>query len=106
MKNIEEFRNSVTLANEKREIKKKKYLEMVHQFSTYEKDNIMSYADNQDSSLIFTNPSYSSLSEKVLKLNKEMINPFVAFTNWLEEETLDVEAMQIAIKQIHQLLEE
>jgi hypothetical protein len=105
-KNIEEFRNSVTLANEKREIEKKKYLEMVHQFSTYEKDNIMSYADNQDSSLIFTNPSYSSLSEKVLKLNKEMINPFVAFTNWLEEETLDVEAMQIAIKQIHQLLEE
>ena len=35
-----------------------------------------------------------------------MINPFIAFKNWLEEETLDVEAMQIAIKQIYQLLEE
>ena len=35
-----------------------------------------------------------------------MINPFVAFKNWLEEEALDVEAMQIAIKQINQLLEE
>ena len=35
-----------------------------------------------------------------------MINPFIAFKNWLEEETLDVEAMQIAIRQINQLLED
>ena len=80
-KNIEEFRNSVNLASEKREIEKKQYLEMVHRFSGYEKDNILAYAPDKESSLIFYNPSYSSLSEKVLKLNKEMINPFVAFTN-------------------------
>ena len=105
-KNIEEFRNSVNLASEKREIEKKQYLEMVHRFSGYEKDNILAYAPDKESSLIFYNPSYSSLSEKVLKLNKEMINPFVAFTNWLEEETLDVEAMLLAIKQINQFLDE
>ena len=105
-KNIEEFQNSVNLASEKREIEKKQYLEMIHGFSNYEKDNMISYADGNESQLIFYNPSYSSLSAKVLKLKQEMINPFIAFKNWLEEETLDVEAMQIAIRQINQLLED
>ena len=105
-KNIEEFQNSVNAASEKREIEKKQYLEMIHGFANYEKDNMIAYADSSESSLIFSNPSYSSLSEKVLKLKQEMINPFVAFKNWLEEETLDVEAMQIAIKQINQLLDD
>ena len=105
-KNIEEFQNSVNLASEKREIEKKQYLEMIHGFSNYEKDNMISYADSNESQLIFYNPSYSSLSEKVLKLKQEMINPFIAFKNWLEEETLDVEAMQLAIRQINQLLED
>ena len=105
-KNIEEFQNSVNLASEKREIERKQYFEMIQGFTNYEKDNMISYADNNESSLIFTNPAYSSLSEKVLKLKQEMINPFVAFTNWLEEEELDVEAMQIAIRQINQLLED
>ena len=105
-KNIEEFQNSVNLASEKRETEKKQYLEMIHGFSNYEKDNMISYADGNETCLIFYNPSYSSLSEKILKLKNEMINPFVAFKNWLEEETLDVEAMQIAIRQINQLLED
>ena len=34
-----------------------------------------------------------------------MINPFVAFRDWIQEETLDVEAMQLALKQIKELLE-
>ena len=105
-KNIEEFKSSVNAASEKREIERKQYLEMIQGFTNYEKDNMISYTESNESALIFTNPAYSSLSEKVLKLKQEMINPFVAFTNWLEEEELDVEAMQIAIKQINQLLED
>ena len=105
-KNIEEFQNSVDLASEKKEIEKKQYLEMIHEFSNYERDNILSYADNNEASLIFYNPSYSTLSEKVIKIKQEMINPFISFKNWLEEEILDVEAMQIAIKQLYNLLEE
>ena len=103
-KNISEFQNSVNSASEKKEIEKKQYLEMIQNFSNYEKDNIMSYAESNETSLIFSNPSYSSLTDKVLKLKQEMINPFTAFKNWLEEEELDVEGMQIAIKQFNQLL--
>ena len=104
-KNIEEFSNSVNSAAEKREIEKKKYLEIIQGFSNYEKDNMMTYADNNESSLIFYNPSYGDLSQKVLKLNQEMINPFTVFKDWLEEESLDIEAMQIAIKQIAELIQ-
>jgi hypothetical protein len=104
-KNIEEFQNHVSSANEKRETEKRQYMEMIKGFSDYEKNNMMSYADNNENSLIFVNPSYSSLSEKVLKLKQEMINPFSAFKNWLEEELLDVEAMLVAIKQIYGLIE-
>ena len=104
-KNIEDFLKSVNSASEKREIEKKQYIEMIKGFQEYEKNNVMSYADNNENSLIFFNPSYSSLSEKTLKLKQEMINPFIAFKNWLEEETLDKEAMEIAIIQINKLLE-
>jgi len=104
-KNIEEFQKHVVSANEKRDIEIKQYMEMIKGFSDYEKNNMMSYADNNENSLIFFNPSYSSLSEKVLKLKQEMINPFSAFQNWLEEDALDVEAMLIAIKQFYQLIE-
>ena len=104
-KNIEEFHLSVNTASEKRETEKKQYLELIHGFSNYEKNNMISYADNNENALIFYNPSYSSLSEKVLKLKQEMINPFVAFKDWLEEETLDVEAMLLAVNQIYHLLE-
>jgi len=80
-KNIDEFQKHVVSANEKRDVEIKQYMEMIKGFTDYEKNNMMSYADNNENSLIFFNPSYSSLSEKVLKLKQEMINPFSAFQN-------------------------
>ena len=50
---------------------------MIHGFSNYEKDNMITYVDSNETSLIFYNPQYSTLSEKVLKLN-QIINPFIA----------------------------
>ncbi|MCQ2821646.1 MAG: hypothetical protein MJ252_30680 [archaeon] len=105
LKNIDQFQRSVESASEKKELEKKKYLDLIQELVDYEKNNMMSYADNNESNLIFYNPSYSSLSEKVLKLRQEMINPFIAFKDWLEEETLDVEAMILAIKKIGELMD-
>ena len=65
----------------------------------------MYYADNNENALIFFNPTYNNLSEKMLKLKQEMINPFLALRDWLQEDILDVEAMQVAIKQIYNLIE-
>jgi hypothetical protein len=104
-KKIGEFKSSVDIASEKRDTDKKQFLELIKGFTDYEKDNMMIYADNNVNSLIFFNPAYSSLSERVLKLKQDMINPFVAFRDWLQEEILDVEAMKEALKQIRNLLE-
>lgn len=104
LKNIDTFQKSVDTAAEKKEIEKKKYCELIQGFTEYEKKNMSIYADENEGALIFTNSSYPNLTEKVQKLSKEMINPFNAFKDWLDEETLDVEAMCIAIKQIEDLM--
>jgi hypothetical protein len=105
LKNLEIFRSSVISAMAKKEVEKNKYLDLVKGFSEYEKLNMMSYADNSESKLIFFNPSYSNLSEKVMKLNTQMINPYSVFKDWLDEDILDCEAMIEAIKRINQMIE-
>ena len=105
LKNIEVFQKSVESAVEKREHEKKKYVELINGLVDYEKNGMISYADDNNSCLIFSNPSYTELAEKVNKLKDEMINPYTAFRDWLEEEVLDAEAMSIAIKGINELIE-
>ena len=105
LKNIEVFQKSVESAVEKREHEKKKYVELINGLVDYEKNGMISYADDNNSCLIFSNPSYTELAEKVNKLKDEMINPYTAFRDWLEEEVLDAEAMSIAIKGINDLIE-
>jgi len=105
IKNIEQFQKTVEIAAEKREHEKKKYVELINGFVDYEKNGMLSYADDNNSCLIFNNPSYTELAEKVSKLKDQMINPYTAFKDWLEEEYLDTEAMTIAIKGIFELME-
>ena len=105
IKNIEQFQKTVEIAAEKREHEKKKYVEFINGFVDYEKNAMLSYADDNNSCLIFNNPSYTELAEKVAKLKDQMINPYTAFKDWLEEEYLDTEAMTIAIKGIFELME-
>ena len=105
-KNLESFMKSVIIASEKAEIDKKQYLELVKNFQNYEKDNIFNISDNNENSLVFFNPSNNDLSEKILKLKQELINPYLSFRDWLQEEILDVEAMLLAIKGIGNLLEQ
>ena len=105
LKTIELFQKSVETAAEKREHEKKKYVELINGLVDYEKKGILAFSDDNTSCLIFNNPSYTELAEKVTKLKNEMINPYTAFKEWLEEEILDAEAMIIAIKGINELIE-
>ena len=105
-KYLEDFMKSVNTASEKNEMDKKQYNELITGFKNYEKENMLYYADGNENALIFINPSNNELSEKVLKLKQEMVNPFVALRDWLQEEVLDVEAMQLAIEQFYGLLKQ
>lgn len=105
LKTIEIFQKTVESAVEKREQEKKKYVELINGLVEYEKQSIIIYSEDKVENLIFNNPAYVELSEKVKNLNKEMINPFTAFKDWLEEEVLDAEAMSLAIKGINDFIE-
>ena len=105
LKTIEVFQKSVESAAEKREHEKKKYVELINGYVDYEKKAMLAFSDDNSSCLIFNNPSYTELTEKIAKLKNEMINPYTAFKEWLEEEILDAEAMMIAIKGINDLIE-
>ncbi len=105
LKTIEIFQKTVESAVEKREQEKKKYVELINGLVEYEKNSILTYTEDQVENLIFNNPAYNDLAEKVKNLSKEMINPFTAFKDWLEEEVLDAEAMSLAIKGINDFIE-
>ena len=102
---LEDFTECVNIAEEKNEIDKKQYIELIEGFNNYEKSNMLIYADGNKNSLIFANPSNNDLYEKINKLKTEMINPFISIRDFLQEETLDIEAMFKAIKKFYNLLE-
>lgn len=105
IKTIELFQKSVDSAVEKRDHEMKKYIELINGLVEYEKNSMTAFSDDNDNVLIFNNPTYNDLLEKVNKLKNEMINPYTAFKDWLEEEILDAEAMTIALKGINDLKE-
>ena len=105
LKTIDLFQKSVDLAVEKRKTEKNNYIELIKGLVDYEKNSILMYTDSNIENLIFNNPSYTELSEKIKILENELINPFTAFKDWLEEEVLDAEAMSLAIKGINEFIE-
>ena len=105
LKTIDLFQKSVETAVEKKQNEKKKYIELINGLVEYEKNSILIYTDSSIENLIFNNPSYTEFSEKIKLLDKELINPFTAFKDWLEEEVLDAEAISLAIKGINEFIE-
>ena len=89
----------------KKEHDKKRFIELINGLVDYEKNTYIIYSDDNNACLIFGNPSYTEMSQKVNKLKEEMINIYTAFRDWLEEEVLDAEEMAIAIKRINELIE-
>ena len=106
LKNLEDFEESVNAAKEKREADKTRYCDFINGLANYEKSNMKNYTDEKQKGLVFFNTSYNTLHEKIFKLKNELVNPYICFSYWLEEEILDIEAMQIAIKKIFQLIDE
>ena len=105
LKTIELFHKTVESAVEKREQEKKNYIELIKGLVEYEKNSVLIYTENQVENLIFNNLAYPEIEEKIKNLDKGMINPFIAFKDWLEEEVLDAEAMFLAIQMINDFME-
>lgn len=101
LKHIEGFKKSVAGAIQKREIERRQTITLIKNFKEYERVNLMTYVDNDDSKLVFFNPTLTELSVKVNTLELNLSNAFLVLEEFLDEEFLDIEAMCLAIKQIN-----
>ena len=71
LKYIEVFDKSVERLAEKKDHEKKISIELINGLADYEKNIMITYADDNNVSLIFNNPSYTELPEKLYKLKYE-----------------------------------
>ena len=58
---------------------------------------------NNEGKLILFNPANTVLNEKIVGLDKNMNNPFIALDEWLEEEELDIDAVIEALSSLGKL---
>lgn len=90
---------------EKKDQEIENYLTLIHVFEDYEKYTLIEYADNDESRLVFFNPRNTELCEKIMKLKQNLKNPYIQLNEWLEDEVLDVEAMEEALSSLLHLIE-
>ena len=105
MINLQDFKESVNIIQEKKQMKIEHYISLIHLFEDYEKYTLNTFIDNDTDKLVFFNPKNIKLCENILNLKKKIINPYVQMSNWLEENILDIEAMIGTLENLNNLFE-
>ena len=103
--NLQDFKESVNIIQEKKQMKIEHYISLIHLFEDYEKFTLNTFIDNDTDKLVFFNPKNIKLCENILNLKKKIINPYVQMSNWLEENILDIEAMIGTLENLNNLFE-
>ncbi len=103
--NLQDFKESVNIIQEKKQMKIEHYISLIHLFEDYEKYTLNTFIDNDTEKLVFFNPKNIKLCENILNLKKKIINPYVQMSNWLEENILDIEAMIGTLENLNNLFE-
>ena len=103
--NLQDFKESVNIIQEKKQMKIEHYISLIHLFEDYEKYTLNTFIDNDTDKLVFFNPKNIKLCENILNLKKKIINPYVQMSNWLEENILDIEAMIGTLENLNNLFE-
>ena len=103
--NLQDFKESVNIIQEKKQMKIEHYISLIHLFEDYEKYTLNTFIDNDTDKLVFFNPKNIKLCENVLNLKNNIINPYIQMSNWLEENILDIEAMIGTLENLNNLFE-
>ena len=103
--NLQDFKESVNIIKEKKQMKIEHYISLIHLFEDYEKYTLNTFIDNDTDKLVFFNPKNIKLCENVLNLKNNIINPYIQMSNWLEENILDIEAMIGTLENLNNLFE-
>jgi hypothetical protein len=81
----------------------KNYIAVINMLSTYEKEIVNNYVNNDENKLVFFNMKNIDLCKNISNVQEKMINPYDRLYDSITEDYLDTEAMQEALESLKSL---
>ena len=76
------------------------YIAVINMLSTYEKEIVNNYVNNDENKLVFFNMKNIDLCKNISNVQEKMINPYDRLYDSITEDYLDTEAMQEALESL------
>ena len=79
------------------------YIAVINMLSTYEKEIVNNFVNNDENKLVFFNMKNVDLCKNISNVQEKMINPYDRLYDSITEDYLDTEAMQEALESLKSL---
>ena len=79
------------------------YIAVINMLSTYEKEIVNNYVNNDENKLVFFNMKNIDICKNISNVQEKMINPYDRLYDSITEDYLDTEAMQEALESLKSL---
>ena len=97
------FRAFIFQERERFKSVQKNYIAVINMLSTYEKEIVNNYVNNDENKLVFFNMKNIDLCKNISNVQEKMINPYDRLYDSVTEDYLDTEAMQEALESLKSL---
>ena len=97
------FRAFIFQERERFKLVQQNYIAVINMLSTYEKEIVNNYVNNDENKLVFFNMKNIDLCKNISNVQEKMINPYDRLYDSITEDYLDTEAMQEALESLKSL---
>ena len=97
------FRAFIFQERERFKSVQKNYIAVINMLSTYEKEIVNNYVNNDENKLVFFNMKNIDLCKNISNVQEKIINPYDRLYDSITEDYLDTEAMQEALESLKSL---
>ena len=97
------FRSFIFQERERFKSVQQNYIAVINMLSTYEKEIVNNYVNNDENKLVFFNMKNIDLCKNISNVQEKMINPYDRLYDSITEDYLDTEAMQEALESLKSL---
>ena len=97
------FRAFIFQERERFKSVQKNYIAVINMLSTYEKEIVNNYVNNDENKLVFFNMKNIDLCKNISNVQEKTINPYDRLYDSITEDYLDTEAMQEALESLKSL---
>ena len=100
---LRSFRAFIFQERERFKSVQQNYIAVINMLSTYEKEIVNNYVNNDENKLVFFNMKNIDLCKNISNVQEKMINPYDRLYDSITEDYLDTEAMQEALESLKSL---